>query len=523
MPGPEFYRKLLENVSEYIYSVNYEKGEAVWTYHSPACEQITGYTLEEFSENRDLWYSMIYPDDRQRVSEFISQLLKDGIKKTIEHRIIHKDGSVRWVSNSPTVIKNGSGEVKYHNGFVQDITARKQSEEKLQKLIRAVEQSPATVVITDVQGNIEYVNPKFSEITGYDPPEVLGHNPRILKSGVQDDLFYKNMWDTIKRGDVWNGEFSNKKKNGDIYWEYASISPIKEADGTVTHFVAVKEDITERKAAVEALRISEETLRRRNETMEKDLKLAQRIQTALLPESLPSSSLVKTACRYIPFDRVGGDYYSFMELPDGSLAFFLGDVAGHGISSALFVSLLKSATERIFFKYGRNPATFLEKLNQALIKDMSSHFITAVYGIFRSTGSGTELTIANGGHPYPVIYRASGGKLYNIKSGGTVIGSFDNAVYEQKTVKLNPEDRIYIFTDGIPEAQNGDNNIIGFDDDLLELFKKSHNADPEVTLDNIISEIRTFAKGASLEDDIVLIGFEAKENVSSQKDVMAYI
>ena len=124
----------------------------------------------------------------------------------------------------------------------------------LRTLHRAVEQSPSTVVITDAQGNIRYVNPKFSELTGYAPEEVLGQNPRLLKSGEQDAEFYAEVWRVIAAGREWRGEFSNRKKDGEIYWEFASISAVRDAAGRVTHYVKVAEDITARRRAEEALR-----------------------------------------------------------------------------------------------------------------------------------------------------------------------------------------------------------------------------------------------------------------------------
>ncbi|MGA2279991.1 MAG: PAS domain S-box protein [Verrucomicrobiota bacterium] len=131
--------------------------------------------------------------------------------------------------------------------YFRDITERKRMEEKLRELSRAVEQSPASIVITDCAGNIEYVNPRFIEITGYSLAEALGKNPRILKSGEKGPEAYRELWETITAGKEWRGEFHNKKRNGELYWESASISPIRDLAGRVTHFVAVKEDITARK------------------------------------------------------------------------------------------------------------------------------------------------------------------------------------------------------------------------------------------------------------------------------------
>lgn len=141
-----------------------------------------------------------------------------------------------------------------------DVTERKQAEAELRKLSRAVEHSPASVVVTALDGTIEYVNPMFTEVTGYSFEEAMGQNPRILKSGNLSKTHYETLWSTILAGDIWRGEFINKKKDGEEYWETASISPIFDADGNVTHFVAVKEDITEQKRVEDALKLNHERL-----------------------------------------------------------------------------------------------------------------------------------------------------------------------------------------------------------------------------------------------------------------------
>jgi PAS domain S-box-containing protein len=127
---------------------------------------------------------------------------------------------------------------------------------ELRKLSEAIEQSPVTVMITDKMGIIEYVNPRFSEVTGYSAKEAIGQNPRILKSGNHPDSFYKDLWDTILSGKTWRSEFLNRKKNNEEFWESASISAIKSDQGDITHFVAVKQDITEQKRAEQAIRES---------------------------------------------------------------------------------------------------------------------------------------------------------------------------------------------------------------------------------------------------------------------------
>jgi PAS domain S-box-containing protein len=138
--------------------------------------------------------------------------------------------------------------------FARDITERKKAEADLRKLYQAIQQSPVSVVITDPEGRIEYVNPKFTEVSGYSLAEAIGENPRLLKSGDTPSEAYDQLWQTISAGRIWRGEFHNKRKSGELFWELASIAPVKDASGKITHFVAVKEDITERRDAEESLR-----------------------------------------------------------------------------------------------------------------------------------------------------------------------------------------------------------------------------------------------------------------------------
>lgn len=165
----------------------------------------------------------------------------------------NRDGSLMPCTISATVQYDAKRQLTKIISTLRDITERKRAERRIRVFSRAIEQSPVSIVITDPTGAIEYVNPKFMEITGYTVEEALGQNPRVLKSGDQPKEFYQELWETISTGHDWRGELCNKKKNGDIYWESASISPIRDSQGQIVHFVAIKEDITERKHAEEAL------------------------------------------------------------------------------------------------------------------------------------------------------------------------------------------------------------------------------------------------------------------------------
>ena len=157
---------------------------------------------------------------------------------------------------------------EYVNVYGLDITERKRAGEEVRRLSRAIEQSPSMVVITDIQGDIEYVNPKFTQVTEYTADEVLGQNPRLLKSGEQPPEFYQELWETILSGREWRGEFANKRKDGEFFWELASISPVRNVEVVVTSFVKVAEDITRRKRAEESLRQYAAELEARNEELD---------------------------------------------------------------------------------------------------------------------------------------------------------------------------------------------------------------------------------------------------------------
>lgn len=146
--------------------------------------------------------------------------------------------------------------------LVSERTANlRKSEEAMRQLSVAVQQSPLAIVITDTHGTIEFVNPKFTQMSGYAREEAIGRNPRIMKSGETPPELYRKLWATLGQGDVWDGEFRNRKKDGELFWEHATISPIRNGDGVITHYMAIKEDVTEQRRMKDTLRSTEERLR----------------------------------------------------------------------------------------------------------------------------------------------------------------------------------------------------------------------------------------------------------------------
>ena len=237
----------------------------------------------------ETWVNLLHPEDRDAASTGFADYLAGGSKGVYEKffRMLHADGHWVWIWSRGSTLRDEAGNVTVKTvGTHIDITEQKNAELELeqhrnnletlveqrtaelakstQELLlrtRAIEQSPATVVITNTQGNIIYVNPKFVQLTGYTVEEALGNNPKVLKSGVHPPELYEEMWDKISKGENWEGELCNRKKNGDLYWEYAFIAPVRNDQGEITHYVAVKEDISDRKEVEQRLRASETQFR----------------------------------------------------------------------------------------------------------------------------------------------------------------------------------------------------------------------------------------------------------------------
>ncbi|HOW66149.1 MAG TPA: PAS domain S-box protein [Candidatus Paceibacterota bacterium] len=243
------YRSIFENNHSVMLLIDAETGEIVEG-NAAACE-FYGYTAEEM---RRLPIAAI----NQASSAELRACLDAAVSGHQRHFFfLHrlKKGEIRDVESFAGPIQV-QGRVLVFS-IVHDITLRKRAEKQLRKLSRAVEQSTSMVIITDLEGRIEYVNPQFSVVTGYGVDDVMGRNPRILKSGETPPEAYRRLWETVLAGREWHGEFRNRRKDGSLYWEYASIAPVTDESGVITHFVAVKEDITELKDAEAALRVSE--------------------------------------------------------------------------------------------------------------------------------------------------------------------------------------------------------------------------------------------------------------------------
>ncbi len=239
----EKYRSLMDNLPIGVYR-NRPGEEGSFIEVNNAILKIFGFQSKE--EALDFHFSELYqdPQDYLQIDKKISQ---NGYAKNEVLKMVRRDGEQIYCSLTAKAIQDSQGDFLYFDGTLQDITERIKSEEEIRKLSYAVEQSPSMIIITDIQGHIEYVNPKFLEVSGYSEEDVLGQNPRLFKGGRTLPEIYIQFWETITTGGEWRGEFLNKKKNGDEFWVFTSTSSIKDSQGNIQHYIALQEDITLRK------------------------------------------------------------------------------------------------------------------------------------------------------------------------------------------------------------------------------------------------------------------------------------
>ncbi|MDZ7763215.1 MAG: PAS domain S-box protein [Melioribacteraceae bacterium] len=228
----KFQSDLLYNVGQAVIATDLQGNVIYWNNEA---EKIYGWTSDEA-----MGQSIVDLTPAQQTKGQAIEIMKELSKGNTwsgEFFVKRKDGTSFQALVTDAPITDTDGKLIGIIGISSDITERKQAEEELLKLSRAVEQSPVSIIITDTEGDIEYINPKVTEITGYQFAEVIGKKPRIFSSGEKPKSEYKELWATITSGKEWRGEFHNKKKNGELYWEAASISPIINEKGIISDII----------------------------------------------------------------------------------------------------------------------------------------------------------------------------------------------------------------------------------------------------------------------------------------------
>ena len=254
----------LGHVGSWFYDM---QGPMKW---SEEMYRLYGVSPDTFIPTVESLLSLIYPDDRPAMQTWLTTCVV-GAKHELIFRINRPDGKIRFLLGRGEPFHDPGNQVTHMAGTVLDITEHEQVQAEMRLQSSALCAAANAIVIADQNGNVVWANPAFTKLTGYEVSEILGKNPRILKSGQHDMAFYRQMWETISAGKVWSGELVNKRKDGSLYTEGMTITPVSDEGGAISNFIAIKQDITARKQAGEALHKNALELQSKNSELERFL------------------------------------------------------------------------------------------------------------------------------------------------------------------------------------------------------------------------------------------------------------
>jgi len=354
-------------------------------------------------------------------------------------------------------------------------------------LAEAAEQTTDSIILTDRQGVIQYVNPAFELTTGYSREEVLGKTPRILKSGAQDAEFYRQMWARLEEGLSFSGTIVNRKKSGELYWARQAITPLRDESETLTHFVSVLQDVTKH---------------RKNQEQEFHLRLAREVQQRFYG-TVPNVPGLDIGAAADPAYETGGDYFDFISMEDGSLIIAVGDVEGHGFGSALIMALTR-AYLRSFAALQLELQEILEQMNSALLQDLArGQFVTLALARFHPVQR--TLSFASAGHVPGFVLAESGELRSELNSTGLPLGLFpENRCALAPTIGLDSGDIVVLMTDGATESAKTDGDEFGAQ--RVVDYIRSHSHEPAQHIANgIYHAARAYAQDQPQNDDITSV------------------
>ena len=393
-----------------------------------------------------------------------------------------------WIAVQANPLPNNAGEICGSVVVLQDITRKRQADAQIRILTSAVEQTADSIIITDNNALIEYVNPAFESTTGFTSQEALGHTPMILKSGVHDDAFYQNLWTTILSGKVFRDTITNRKKNGEVFFAEQTITPMRDSTGNITHFVTVIKDVTD--------------LRKMQE-QQFQMNLARAVQQQFYRTPPPQVEGFDLAGAAFPADATGGDYFDFVPLPDECIGIAIGDVSGHGIGSALLMAELR-AYLRTYAQQRSDIGEILSLINNALVSDVE-HGRYATLILCRLHPASGTLVYANAGHTSGFILDSGGSIKRALDSTDIPLGFLpDHAFVCSDPIHLQPGDILALLTDGITEAERPDQSPFGVEP-ALQLIHGHRNESAQEIVNRLYKAVREFSDGLPQIDDITAV------------------
>jgi PAS domain S-box-containing protein len=481
------YRRIVETANDGIWMLD---GHLVTIFANQRLAELLGYTVAEM-DGRSLFDFLFEEDSRQKAAEL--QRWRQSASEHLQTRFRRKDGSELWALVSRTSTFDEDGRLIGVLKMISDITDQRRAErdsqlarETVLLLSEAVNQTADSVVVTDSSGRIEYVNRAFETTTGYTREEALGKTPRLLKSGHHDSAFYGRMWDVLLSGQTFRGTLVNSRKNGERYWAEQTITPIKDVQGTTTHFISVLKDVT---------------VARQHQEQQIQLRLAREVQQRFYRATVQVPGFDIAAAAY-PAEQTGGDYFDFIHVADGPCYVSIGDVSGHGLDAALVMAMTRGYV-RSFATLGLDVAEILARVNEVLVEDLTENrFVTLL--LARLDPGSRKLEYANAGHVPGFVLNRTGDTEAVMHSTGVPLGLFSGSVFSTRTFWLEAGQIMVLCTDGATETSRGGEEEYGCERVLDDVRAHRHRGAREIA-ESIYRAVRTFAAGEPQHDDITSV------------------
>jgi phosphoserine phosphatase RsbU/P len=378
---------------------------------------------------------------------------------------------------------------------------------------RALDVAAEGVTIADArlpEEPIVYANEGFARLTGYAVAEVMGRNCRFLQGPGTDPAAVAEIRSALAGQRECVVEIRNYRRDGTTFWNRLSITPVRNAFGEVTHFIGVQSDVTARREA-------ERALRRAKEEVEHELRLAARVQHAMLPPADMQVGGLHIARAFHPCTDLAGDAVGVVAFPHGPVGLYLLDVSGHGVGAALLSftlnHMLSPSAEGALLVEGTDhapsvvpPARVAERLNRQFPMDRTRQYFTFVYGVFDRARAQFQYVMA--GHPAPVFLPATGPPV-PLRGRGLPIGMIEHATYDDEAMSLQPGDRLYFYTDGVIEALDAAEQEFGYER-LVAALAQERGRPLRAGLDRVVKLVMDWSAG-HLRDDVTLLAIERND------------
>jgi sigma-B regulation protein RsbU (phosphoserine phosphatase) len=496
-----------------------------------ALARIYGYSSpEELIQGLTDIRGRLYVEEGRR-DEFVRLMQEHDTITRFESPVYRKDGSVIWISENCRAIRDSRGRLLYYEGTVEDITLRRQAEEKVhasEALYHSlVETLPQNILRKDLQGRFTFANQQFCKILGRPLEDIVGKTDYDFFPRELAEKYHRDDLRVMQSGKPYETVEEHQPPGGDKLYVQVVKTPLYGADGATIGLQGIFWDITQQRLADEKIRRvnallaqSRKELRARNAQMEDDLNMAREIQLTMLPQQYPafppsaplSESAFQFTHRYLPAGSVGGDFFTVSALSENEAGVFICDVAGHGVRSALVTAMIRALAEELK-PIATNPGQFLSKLNSdlhAILKHTGTPMLTTAFYLVADWRTGT-MRYANAGHPKPLLIRRNAQQVEPLANAAgksePVLGLFEDAAYRTSEVKLSPKDLVMLFTDGLYEVQGRNDELYSQAMLIIGVQRRAQLPAPQL-FDGLLAEIRRFSGDSGFADDVCLVGIE---------------